>query len=124
MHFRVTEVLVYTWPLGSIPLSALGFPGGVLGICRDSVETPQPLSLVWLSMDDEHLGCHLHLSCPLPRMSLGPGKEWDVLGGSGETCQRVGGVHPGVRMGPGIWWGELSPCLVCPSSAQCQETVT
>ena len=39
MHFRVTEVLVYMWPLGSIPLSALGFPGGVLGIRRDSVET-------------------------------------------------------------------------------------
>lgn len=39
MHFRVTEVLVYMWPLGSIPISALGFPGGVLGICWDSVET-------------------------------------------------------------------------------------
>lgn len=95
-------------------------PRDLPGQCGD----PQPLSLVWLSMDDEHLECHLHLSCPLPWMSLGPGKEWDVPGGSGETCQRVEGMHPGVCMGPGVWWGELSPCLVCPGSAQCQETVT
>lgn len=75
-------------------------------------------------MDDERLGCHLRLSCPLPQMSLGPGKERDVLGGLGETWQRVGGVHPGVRVGPGVWWGELSPCLVHPGSAECQEIIT
>lgn len=40
MHFRVTEVLVYMWPLGSIPLSVPGFPGEVLGISWDNVETP------------------------------------------------------------------------------------
>lgn len=44
IHFWVTEVLVYMWPLGSIPISAPGFPGGVLGICRDSVETSNLIS--------------------------------------------------------------------------------
>lgn len=92
----------------------------MLGQCRD----PRPRHLVWLRVDDEHLRCHLHLSCLLPRMSLGPGKDWGVLGGLGETWQRVGAMHPGIHRGPGFWWGELSPCWARPGSAQRQETVT
>lgn len=40
MHFRVTEVLVYTCPWAPSSSLPWAFWEGVLGICRDSVETP------------------------------------------------------------------------------------